>query len=101
MNTIEPTIRDVAIAIRILALNNVLDAYGHVSIRHPERPNRFFLARSVSPAIVEMGDIVEFNLDGTPVDPEERRPLYADVAQSRSPARVNPVRRSQRHHSFR
>lgn len=78
MNAIERTIRDVVIANRILALNNVLDAYGHVAIRHPERPDRYFLARSVSPAIVDIPDVIEFNLDGTPVDKEERRPLYLE-----------------------
>ncbi len=78
MDIIERTIKDVVIANRILALNKVLDAYGHVSIRHPENPDRYFLARSVSPAIVEPEDIVEFHLDGTPVDSEERRPLYLE-----------------------
>ena len=78
MSTIERTIKDVVIANRILALNKVLDAYGHVSIRHPDNPERYFLARSVSPAIVEVEDIVEFHLDGTPVDSEERRPLYLE-----------------------
>lgn len=78
MNAIERTIRDVVIANRILALNKVVDAYGHVSMRHPERPDRYFLARSVSPAIVEIEDVIEFNLDGTPVDPEERRALYVE-----------------------
>ncbi len=78
MNVIERTIRDVVIANRILALNNVLDAYGHVSIRHPERPDRYFLARSVSPAIVETEDVIELNLDGSPIDPKERRELYVE-----------------------
>jgi len=78
MDAIERTIRDVVIANRILAVNNVLDAYGHVSMRHPERPDRYFLAHSISPAIVEVEDIIEFNLDGTPVDPAERRPLYVE-----------------------
>jgi len=78
MDAIERTIRDVVIANRILALNKVLDAYGHVSIRHPERPDRYFLARSLSPALVEVDDVIEFNLDGTPVDPNEKRPLYLE-----------------------
>ena len=78
MNAIERTIRDVVIANRILALNKVLDAYGHVSIRHPERPDRYFLARSLSPALVDVDDIIEFQLDGTPVDTNERRPLYLE-----------------------
>ena len=68
--------RDVVIANRILARNDVLDAYGHVSIRHPHDPNKYLLARSLSPAIVEEEDIIEFHLDGTPVNPDEKRPLY-------------------------
>ena len=46
MNAVERTIRDVVIANRILAQNNGLDAYGHVSMRHPEPHDRYFLARS-------------------------------------------------------
>ncbi len=69
--------RDVVIANRILARNDVLDAYGHVSIRHPHDPNKYLLARSLSPAIVEEDDIIEFYLDGTPVH-DEKRPLYLE-----------------------
>ena len=78
MNTIERTIRDVVIANRILPLNNVLDAYGHVSMRHPERHDWYFLARSISPAIAEPQDLIEFNLDGTPDYPSEQRALYVE-----------------------
>lgn len=62
MNAVERAIRDVVIANRIVALNKVLDAYGHVNMRHPERHDRYFLARSISPAIAEVEDIIEFNL---------------------------------------
>lgn len=78
MDEIERTKKDLVIANRILALNKVLDAYGHVSMRHPHDPQRYFLARSLSPAIVNVEDIVEFHLDGTPIDSEERRPLYLE-----------------------
>ena len=70
--------RDVVIANRILAKNDVLDAYGHVSMRHPLDPTKYLLARSLSPAIVEEDDIIAFHLDGTPVDPDEKRPLYLE-----------------------
>lgn len=78
MDTIQRTIQDVVIANRILAHNDVLDAYGHVSIRHPENPERYFLSHSLSPAIVDVGDIIEFHLDGIPVDPQESRPPYLE-----------------------
>lgn len=66
---IDRAILDVVIANRILANQDVVDAYGHVSMRHPNDPQRFLLSRSRSPEQVEPVDIVQFNLDGTPVDP--------------------------------
>lgn len=77
MDPIERARRDVVIANRILAQQRVLDAYGHVSIRHPLDPQKYLLARSLSPGIVEVDDIVEFHLDGTPTGPETR-PLYLE-----------------------
>jgi ribulose-5-phosphate 4-epimerase/fuculose-1-phosphate aldolase len=78
MDAIARLKRDLVIANRILAQQKVLDAYGHVSMRHPHDPQRYFLARSLSPAIVEESDIVEFHLDGTPVDASEKRSLYLE-----------------------
>lgn len=72
-------IRDLVIANRILAREGVIDDFGHVSVRHPENPGRYFLARSRSPEIVTADDIVEFDLDGTPVNPETRK-LYKERA---------------------
>lgn len=77
MDRMERARRDVVIANRILAQQRVLDAYGHVSIRHPLDPDKYLLARSLSPGIVDIGDIVEFHLDGTPTGPE-KRPLYLE-----------------------
>jgi HCOMODA/2-hydroxy-3-carboxy-muconic semialdehyde decarboxylase len=77
MDPVERARRDVVIANRILAQQRVLDAYGHVSIRHPLDPQKYLLARSLSPGIVEVDDIVEFHLDGAPTGPE-KRPLYLE-----------------------
>jgi ribulose-5-phosphate 4-epimerase/fuculose-1-phosphate aldolase len=51
----------------------VLDAYGHVSVRHPADPNRYLMARSLAPALVTAGDILEFDLGSRPVKPTENR----------------------------
>lgn len=59
---------------RILAYLNVLDGYGHVSVRNPDDPTRFFLSRSRSPELVEPDDIMEFGLDGEPVDGSGKPP---------------------------
>jgi ribulose-5-phosphate 4-epimerase/fuculose-1-phosphate aldolase len=62
---------------RILAREGVVDAYGHVSLRHPDNPNHFILACSRSPELVEVDDLMVYELDGTPVTQTERRP-YAE-----------------------
>jgi ribulose-5-phosphate 4-epimerase/fuculose-1-phosphate aldolase len=61
-------IDDLVTASRILADQGVLDAYGHVSIRHPANPNRYLISRAMSPADVTAADIMEFDLDSNPVD---------------------------------
>jgi ribulose-5-phosphate 4-epimerase/fuculose-1-phosphate aldolase len=60
---------DLVAANRILAMENVVDGYGHVSMRHPENPNRYFIARSIAPETVTREDIVECTLDSELVDP--------------------------------
>ncbi|HSV17696.1 MAG TPA: class II aldolase/adducin family protein [Casimicrobiaceae bacterium] len=60
---------DIAVANRILVRQGVVDAFGHVSARHPARPDRFLLARNMAPASVTADDVLEFELDGTPVEP--------------------------------
>lgn len=67
------------IANRILACEGVVDAYGHISARHPEDPDRYLLARSRSPELVEMSDILEFSLDGRAVL-DNPPPVYAERA---------------------
>jgi HCOMODA/2-hydroxy-3-carboxy-muconic semialdehyde decarboxylase len=65
-------IEDLVAAHHILADQGVLDAYGHVSIRHPTNPNRYLIARAMSPANVTAADIMEFDLDSNPVDQRGR-----------------------------
>ena len=77
MANLDNLLNDLVIANRILANEEVVDAYGHVSVRHPERPDRFFLARSLAPEFITRDDIVEFTLDGKPVK-EEKRAVYLE-----------------------
>ena len=58
---------EVALANRILANEGVLDAFGHVSLRHPFDPSRYLLSRSRSPGLIEPDDVLEFTLDSEPV----------------------------------
>ena len=66
-------IADLVMASRILARRGVLDAWGHVSVRHPARTDRFLLSRARPPALVTAVDILEFDLNSEPVAPNGRR----------------------------
>jgi HCOMODA/2-hydroxy-3-carboxy-muconic semialdehyde decarboxylase len=74
MTDLERALADLVIANRILSHENVVDAYGHVSMRHPENPQRYLLARSVSPEMVTQADIMEFELNGSAVGGDARQP---------------------------
>ncbi len=65
-------VEDLVTANRILFDQGVVDGFGHVSARHDKDPNRFLLARSMAPALVTTADIMEFDLDSTPIDPQGR-----------------------------
>lgn len=53
---------------RILASQGVVDAFGHVSVRHNASTEHFLLARNMAPGSVTTGDILTFGLDGEPLD---------------------------------
>jgi ribulose-5-phosphate 4-epimerase/fuculose-1-phosphate aldolase len=61
-------IEDLVAANRILVNENVLDAYGHISGRHPINPQRYLLSRNIAPALVKPEDIVEYDLDSNPIN---------------------------------
>jgi len=65
-------LEDLVAANRILANEGVVDAYGHVSLRHPRNPDRYLLSRSLAPILVTASDIIEYDLDSTPVDAKGR-----------------------------
>ena len=68
---------DLVAANRVLAQKGVLDALGHVSVRDPRDPNRYWMSRSLAPALVTPSDIMEFDLDSNPID-REGRSLYVE-----------------------
>src|SRR6266851_4394973 len=96
-------IADLAAASRILAAHGVVDGSGHVSLRHPEAPGRYLMARSVAPALVTPDDMIEYDLDSNPVNANGRssflerfihgeiykaRPDIQSVVHSHSPSVV-------------
>src|SRR5438128_8768875 len=71
--------RDLALAYRIVANEGILDAFGHISVRNPNNPRRYFLSRSRAPALVEASDILEYDLDSNPIVPPVMRPYSERV----------------------
>ena len=57
-------VEELVIANHILYDQNAVDGYGHISVRNPANPNTFFLARSVAPSVVQVEDIMEFDMNG-------------------------------------
>jgi ribulose-5-phosphate 4-epimerase/fuculose-1-phosphate aldolase len=85
---VDEAINELVIANRILANENVVDAYGHVSVRHPKNPERFFMAHMLSaPELVDRADILEFGLNGEPVSdsrtPSIERFIHSAIYEAR------------------
>lgn len=68
---------ELALANRICGYEGIIDAFGHVSMRHPQDPGRYLLSRSRSPEIVEPDDMLEFTLDSEPIKPPSV-PMYSE-----------------------
>ena len=84
----EVALDDLAAASRILADQGVFDSAGHVSMRHPGHADRFLMSRSLAPALVTAGDIMEFSLAGEPCDARGRtafieRFLHGEIYRKR------------------
>ena len=71
---VEPAVvEDLVIANRILFNQGVVDAFGHASMRHPSRSDRFLQSRNLAPGMVRAEDLLEFDLDGLAVDKDAPR----------------------------
>lgn len=83
---------DLLAANRILSHEGVIDSFGHVSCRHPERPAHFIMSRARAPALVTQEDLMEFDAAGRPVDPQGRHPyveryIHAAIYEARADVR--------------
>ncbi|HWM42944.1 MAG TPA: class II aldolase/adducin family protein [Burkholderiales bacterium] len=81
-------LEDLVAANRILAEHGVIDAYGHVSVRSPDDPKRFFIARAIAPETVQAEDIMEYDLESQPLDARGRdsvseRFIHSEIYRAR------------------
>lgn len=63
----------------ILAHEKVVDAFGHVSVRHPLDPERFILSFARSPELIERDDLCVFDMNAQPVLQSDRKPYVESV----------------------
>jgi len=82
-------LEDLVAANRILVDQGVLDGYGHVSVRHPANASRYLMARSLAPALVTVGDILEYDLDSNAINAEGKalfieRYIHGEIYKARA-----------------
>ncbi len=88
MTELETALQDLVTANRILANEGVVDAFGHVSLRHPGNPDHYWLSRSRAPQLVTLEDLMEYTIQGEPLDQQGRamyaeRPIHGAVYEAR------------------
>jgi HCOMODA/2-hydroxy-3-carboxy-muconic semialdehyde decarboxylase len=74
MAKLDAIIEELVTANRILATEGIVDSFGHVSVRHPARADRYLLSRARAPERIEAEDIMEFTLAGEALDARGRKP---------------------------
>ncbi|MBT5051409.1 MAG: class II aldolase/adducin family protein [Rhodospirillaceae bacterium] len=77
MEALLRAMQELVVANRILATEGVCDAFGHASVRHPDNSDRYIMARSRSPGVITIDDLMEYTLDGEPIDQRDRA-MYAE-----------------------
>jgi ribulose-5-phosphate 4-epimerase/fuculose-1-phosphate aldolase len=87
-NTLKEARAELALANRIVANEGIIDAFGHLSMRHPENSSRYLLSRSRAPELVTPEDLVEYDLDSQPVrDPGvgqySERVIHGEIYKAR------------------
>jgi ribulose-5-phosphate 4-epimerase/fuculose-1-phosphate aldolase len=87
-NTLVEARRELALANRIVANEGIIDAFGHVSMRHPDHPNRYLLSRSRAPELVTPEDFIEYDIESQPLrDPGvgqySERVIHGEIYKAR------------------
>ena len=80
--TAEEAKEQCVLANRILANEDVVDAFGHVGVRNPENSESFFQSRSLSPELVTKDDLLEIDLDGNVITKTDMKPYGERIIHS-------------------
>ena len=88
---------DLVLASRILAAENIVDSFGHISARHPERPDHFFISRVRAAELVARDDIIELDITCKPIVSTDAR-LFAERVLHAAVYQLRPDVMSVCHH---
>ena len=77
-----------ALANRILYDQNVVDGFGHISVRHDKSPAHFLLSCNRAPGLVTAGDILTYDFNGDLTEPSDKRSylerfIHAEIYRAR------------------
>lgn len=73
----EDLVADLLLANKILFHFGIVDAFGHVSVRHDADPQTYVMSRHLAPGLVTKDDLLTYDLDSVPIEPTEHR-LYSE-----------------------
>jgi HCOMODA/2-hydroxy-3-carboxy-muconic semialdehyde decarboxylase len=61
-------VEELVVGNRIIFDQKIVDAFGHISVRHDREPDKYYLlARNLAPGLVTAADILTFDLDSNPI----------------------------------
>jgi ribulose-5-phosphate 4-epimerase/fuculose-1-phosphate aldolase len=82
MSTVPPAdsalVEELVVGNRILFHEKVVDAFGHISVRHDKDRTKFLLSRHRAPGLVTAADILTHDFDGNPLDNRDGSRLYGE-----------------------
>ena len=90
MAKLDDLLEDLVTANHVLAKLGIVNSFGHVSVRHPDKPDRFFLSCSRAPERVKRDDIIEFDLECKLIDAKGAIPTPSARSMA-APTRRGPT----------
>ena len=60
-------VEELVVGNRIIYDQKIVDAFGHISVRHDKEPDKYLLSRNLAPGLVTAADILTFDLDSNPI----------------------------------
>ena len=73
----EELVEDLLLGNQILFKYGIVDAFGHLSVRHDKDPEKYVMSRHLAPALVTEKDLLTYDLDSNPIAPTKHR-LYSE-----------------------